>query len=149
MHPWFEWIHYINPIYYAFEILVANEFHGRDFPCASFVPAYADLSGDSFSCSASGSVAGQTTVSGDRYIFYNFKYSYDHVWRNFGILIAFLIGFMAIYFLASELNSSTTSTAEALVFRRNHQPEHMRAENVKSTSDEESGIEMARYIHVA
>jgi ABC-type multidrug transport system ATPase subunit/ABC-type multidrug transport system permease subunit len=142
MHPWFEWIHYINPIYYAFEILVANEFHGRDFPCASFVPAYADLSGDSFSCSASGSVAGQTTVSGDRYIFYNFKYSYDHVWRNFGILIAFLIGFMAIYFLASELNSSTTSTAEALVFRRNHQPEHMRAENVKSTSDEESGIEM-------
>ncbi|GFF35186.1 ABC transporter CDR4 [Aspergillus udagawae] len=142
MHPWFEWIHYINPIYYAFEIVVANEFHGRDFPCASFVPAYADLSGDSFSCSASGSVAGQTTVSGDRYIFYNFKYSYDHVWRNFGILIAFLIGFMTIYFLASELNSSTTSTAEALVFRRNHQPEHMRAENVKSVSDEESGIEM-------
>ncbi|RLL97580.1 hypothetical protein CFD26_101749 [Aspergillus turcosus] len=142
MHPWFEWIHYINPIYYAFEILIANEFHGRDFPCASFVPAYADLSGDSFSCSASGSVAGQTTVSGDRYILYNYKYSYDHVWRNFGILIAFLIGFMTIYFLASELNSSTTSTAEALVFRRNHEPEHMRAGNVKSTSDEEKGIEM-------
>ncbi|KAH1586622.1 hypothetical protein KXV31_003511 [Aspergillus fumigatus] len=142
MHPWFEWIHYINPIYYAFEILVANEFHGRDFPCASFVPAYADLSGDSFSCSTSGSVAGQTTVNGDRFIYYNFKYSYNHVWRNFGILMAFLIGFMAIYFLASELNSSTTSTAEALVFRRNHQPQHMRAENGKSTSDEESGIEM-------
>ncbi|KAJ5336355.1 uncharacterized protein N7506_004377 [Penicillium brevicompactum] len=90
MHPWFEWIHYLNPIYYAFEILIANEFHGRDFPCSSFVPAYADLSGDAFSCSTAGSVAGSLTVSGDRYIQLNYSYSYSHVWRNFGILIAFL-----------------------------------------------------------
>ncbi|KAJ5812426.1 hypothetical protein N7474_008727 [Penicillium riverlandense] len=142
MHPWFEWIHYLNPIYYAFEILVANEFHDRDFPCSSFVPSYANLSGDSFSCSAFGSIAGQTTVSGDRYILHNYKYSYSHVWRNFGILIAFLIGFMIIYFVASELNSSTTSTAEALVFRRNHEPGYMRPGHVKSNYDEENGIEL-------
>jgi ABC-type branched-subunit amino acid transport system ATPase component len=138
MHPWFEWIHYLNPIYYAFEILVANEFHGRDFPCSQFIPSYADLSGDSFACSVSGSVAGETTVNGDRYILLNFKYSYSHVWRNFGILIAFLVGFMVIYFLACELNSSTTSTAEALVFRRGHEPAHMRRGQIKSGSDVES-----------
>jgi len=138
MHPWFEWIHYLNPIYYAFEVLIANEFHGREFPCSEFIPSYADLSGKSFSCSASGSTAGHTTVNGDRYIWLNYQYSYSHVWRNFGILIAFLVGFMVIYFVACELNSSTTSTAEALVFRRGHEPAHMRRGHMKSSSDVES-----------
>ncbi|CAG8910041.1 unnamed protein product [Penicillium egyptiacum] len=137
MHPWFEWIHYLNPIYYAFEILIANEFHGREFPCSSYVPSYADLSGNAFSCTAAGSVAGSRTVNGDRYIQLNYSYSYSHVWRNFGILIAFLIGFMIIYFVASELNSATTSTAEALVFRRGHEPASFRQDH-KSGSDVES-----------
>jgi ABC-type multidrug transport system ATPase subunit len=138
MHPWFEWIRYLNPIYYAFEILIANEFHGREFPCAEFIPSYADESGKSFSCSASGSTAGDLTVNGDRYIWLNYQYSFSHVWRNFGILIAFLVGFMLIYFVACELNSSTTSTAEALVFRRGHEPAHMRRGHMKSGSDVES-----------
>ncbi|CAI7581737.1 unnamed protein product [Penicillium discolor] len=137
MHPWFEWLHYLNPIYYAFEILIANEFHGREFPCSAYVPSYADLSGDSFSCTAAGSVAGSRTVSGDRFIELNYSYSYSHVWRNFGILIAFLVGFMLIYFIASELNSATTSTAEALVFRRGHEPARFRQDH-KSGSDVES-----------
>lgn len=137
MHPWFEWIHYLNPIYYAFEILIANEFHGKEYPCSQFVPAYADLSGKSFACSASGSRAGELTVNGDVYIWANYRYSYTHVWRNFGILIAFLIGFMAIYFVACELNSSTTSTAEALVFRRGHEPAHLRQKN--KTDEEGAG----------
>ena len=34
MHPWFKWITYVNPLAYAFEALMANEFHGREFPCA-------------------------------------------------------------------------------------------------------------------
>lgn len=131
MHPWFEWIHYLNPIYYAFEILIANEFHGKEYTCSQFVPAYANMSSDSFACSGIGSVAGRLTVNGDSYIWANYRYTYEHVWRNFGILMAFLVGFMAIYFVACELNSSTTSTAEALVFRRGHEPAHLRR-NAKS-----------------
>ncbi|KAJ5711055.1 CDR ABC transporter [Penicillium malachiteum] len=143
MHPWFEWIHYLNPIYYAFEILIANEFHGRDFPCSSFVPSYADLNGDAFSCSTTGSVAGDLTVSGDRYIYLNYRYTFSHVWRNFGILCAFLVGFMAIYFIACELNSSTTSTAEALVFRRGHEPAYLRRGFNKNDADVETVEEKA------
>ncbi|KAJ6157497.1 hypothetical protein N7470_005089 [Penicillium chermesinum] len=138
MHPWFSWIRYLNPIFYAFEMLIANEFHGRNFPCAQFVPSYADLSGNSFSCSTTGAVAGQTTVSGDAYIWENYQYTFSHMWRNLGILFAFLVGFMAIYFIACELNSSTTSTAESLVFRRGHEPEYMRRKMQNSTSDVET-----------
>ncbi|PLB49697.1 ATP-binding cassette transporter [Aspergillus steynii IBT 23096] len=142
MHPWFEWIHWLNPIYYAFEVLIANEFHGRDFPCSQFIPPTADLSGNSFACSAAGSEAGKLTISGDSYMLANYDYSYGNVWRNFGILIAFLVAFMAIYFVASELNSSTTSTAEALVFRRGHEPAAFREKSPKGSKDEETSIEL-------
>ncbi|KAJ5706894.1 hypothetical protein N7488_006695 [Penicillium malachiteum] len=138
MHPWFGWIHYLNPIFYAFEILVANEFHGRNFECSGFVPDYDNLSGNAFVCSATGAIAGQRTVSGDDYIWESFRYTYAHVWRNFGILIGFLIGLMAIYFVATELNSATTSTAEVLVFPRGREPAYMRGGH-EASSDEENG----------
>ncbi|PNP39712.1 hypothetical protein TGAMA5MH_08383 [Trichoderma gamsii] len=126
MHPWFSWIRWINPIYYAFEILVANEFHGQDFPCgAAFVPPYSPQVGDSWICPVAGAVAGSATVSGDAFIATNYEYYYSHVWRNFGILLGFLFFFMAVYFVATEMNSSTSSTAEALVFRRGHVPAHL------------------------
>ncbi|KOS21266.1 ATP-binding cassette transporter CGR1 [Escovopsis weberi] len=125
MHPWFGWIRWVNPIFYAFEILVANEFHNRQFRCAarSLVPAYQPLVGDSWICGVTGAIAGQMMVSGDAFIEENYHYHWSHVWRNFGILLAFLALFMVIYFLATELNSSPSSTrAESLVFRRGHVP---------------------------
>jgi ABC-type multidrug transport system fused ATPase/permease subunit len=122
MHPWFSWIRYINPVYYAFEILVASEFHGRRFPCTTVFPPYNPPVGDSWICTVLGAVAGEDTVSGDTFIELNYSYYFSHVWRNFGIMIAFLIGFMALYFTASELMSSDTNSAEVLVFRRGHVP---------------------------
>lgn len=124
--PWFSWIRWINPIYYTFEAMIANEFHGRRFECSQFVPAYPSLSGDSFICAARGSVAGERTVSGDDYIYSQYRYTYDHEWRNFGILVAFWIFFTVVYLVATEINSATSSKAEFLVFRRGGVPAHMR-----------------------
>lgn len=124
--PWFSWIRWINPVYYTFEAMIANEFHGRQFECSQFVPAYPNLSGDSFVCAVRGSVAGERTVSGDEYIYSQYRYSYDHEWRNLGILIAFWIFFTVVYLVATELNSATSSKAEFLVFRRRHVPPQMR-----------------------
>lgn len=137
MKKWFSWIRWINPIFYSFEILVANEFHGREFTCSSIVPPYTPLQGDSWICAVTGAVAGRSTVSGDAFIAENYEYYYSHVWRNFGILIAFLVGFTAIYFVAIELNSSTSSTAEALVFRRGAVPAHLLKGRAKTQQDEE------------
>lgn len=136
MHPWFSWIRWINPIFYAFEILIANEFHGREFPCASFVPPLQFATGKSFACSVVGSTAGSMTVNGDDFIGANYNYHYSHVWRNLGILFAFLFFFMAIYFVAVELNSSTSSTAEALVFPRGEVPAYLRDGKAKPAMTE-------------
>lgn len=130
--PWFSWIRWINPVFYTFEALVANEFHGRQFACSQFIPAYPNLPGDSFICAVRGAVAGERTVSGDAYIETQYSYSYAHEWRNLGILIGFWIFFVSLYLLASELNSSTSSTAEYLVFRRGHVPAHLRNLDKKS-----------------
>lgn len=124
--PWFSWIRWINPVFYTFEALIANEFHGRQFECSQFIPAYPSLTGDSFICAIRGAVAGERTVSGDAYIETQYTYTYAHEWRNLGILIGFWIFFIAIYLLASELNSSTSSKAEFLVFRRGHVPAQLR-----------------------
>jgi ATP-binding cassette subfamily G (WHITE) protein 2 (PDR) len=139
MVVWFSWLRWINPLFYAFEILLANEFHGVQFPCDSFIPTGPGytLEGNSFICNSQGAVAGQQFVDGDTYMQVAYEYSWSHVWRNFGILIGFLIFFMVIYFIAVELNSSTSNTAEQLVFQRGHVPAYMQ-KGGKQSSDEES-----------
>jgi ATP-binding cassette subfamily G (WHITE) protein 2 (PDR) len=139
MVPWFGWIRWINPVFYAFEILIANEFHARRFPCSSFIPAYDNLTGNQFVCSVAGAEPGERTVSGDAFIAASYGYYYSHVWRNFGILLAFLFGFMFMYFAAVELNSSTTSSAEILVFRRGRVPDYLQHIDEKQANDEETG----------
>ncbi|KAH8664556.1 ABC-2 type transporter-domain-containing protein [Xylariales sp. PMI_506] len=143
MHPWFSWIRWLNPLYYGFEILVANEFHGRNFTCSSVIPSYTPQYGTSWVCSIAGAIAGQSTVNGDQFIATNYRYYYSHVWRNFGIIMAFLVFFFAIYFIAVELNSSTTSTAEALVYQRGHVPVHLK----KGTKQPFSDAEMVEATH--
>ncbi|KAM4063501.1 ABC-2 type transporter [Hirsutella rhossiliensis] len=140
MHPWFSWIRWINPIFYAFEILIANEFHGREFTCSSIVPPYSPPRGDSWICQVAGAVAGRSTVSGDAFIAADYSYSYSHVWRNFGILCAFLVAFMTLYFITTELNSATSSTAEALVFQRGHVPEYLQKGNEKVVQEEGGAV---------
>ncbi|XHF97376.1 hypothetical protein AWENTII_000961 [Aspergillus wentii] len=142
--PWFSWIRWINPVFYTFEALIANEFHGRRFICSQFVPAYPSVSGDSFICSVRGAVAGERTVSGDAYIETQYSYSYAHEWRNLGILIGFWIFFISLYLIASELNSSTSSKAEFLVFRRGHVPPHLRNIYKKKAGDESSEAAVTR-----
>ncbi|PWY80723.1 hypothetical protein BO70DRAFT_387710 [Aspergillus heteromorphus CBS 117.55] len=118
IHPWFKFIRYLTPTYYAFESLVANEFHGRHFGCAAFVPSYPNIQNNSFICSAVGAVAGQWTVSGDDYIRATYEFTYHHVWRNFGILIAMMLGWMMIHLVVTEMISYTNTAPESLSFRR-------------------------------
>ncbi|RDL33925.1 putative ABC1 transport protein [Venustampulla echinocandica] len=140
MHPWFKWISWINPVAYAFEALFTNELHGRRFACSMLVPSgggyvHAD---SNFICNIPGAVAGQTTVSGDDYLQSQFQYSYSHIWRNLGFMFAFMLFFLFLYLLATELNAAPPSTAEVLVFRRGHVPKRILAAEHSAKHDEET-----------
>ena len=83
MHPWFRWINYIDPVAYAFESLMINEFHNRRFDCSVFVPhgpGYSDVPPSERVCSAVGAAAGANLVEGDAYINRSFSYYHSHLW---------------------------------------------------------------------
>ncbi|KAG7286404.1 ZEB2-regulated ABC transporter 1 [Staphylotrichum longicolle] len=140
MLGWCRWINYIDPLAYAFESLMVNEFHNRRFTCSQYVPdanfpGYGNVGPNNHICSAIGSVAGQAYVDGDEYIISGFQYYHEHKWRNFGIIIAFMIGFLAFYMIAAENVAAAKSKGEVLVFRRGYKPASFK----ENKGDAESG----------
>ncbi len=61
-----------------------------------------------------------------------------------GILMGLLIAFMITYFVAIELNSATSSTAEMLVFQRGKVPESIAKAADPEVSDPEKGTAKER-----
>ncbi|KAL1964841.1 hypothetical protein VTN77DRAFT_6343 [Rasamsonia byssochlamydoides] len=141
MHPWFRWINYLNPIGYAFESLMVNEFSERQFPCSQYVPSgpgYENLPNNSFICSGSGAVAGQDYIDGDAYLNTTFRYYRSHLWRNFGILVSFFFFFLVAYIAGSELVTAKPSKGEILVFPRGKIPAFAKAANKRNNDDPEA-----------
>ncbi|KAK9477636.1 ABC-2 type transporter-domain-containing protein [Lipomyces japonicus] len=122
MHPWFKWISYINPVAYGFENLMLNEFHGRRLPCGnSLIPQgapYENVPIDYKVCAVPGASAGHDYVLGDDYVEVSFGYKWHHLWRNFGIIIAFWIFFTALYAFFSEVLRPVSGGGDVLLFKR-------------------------------
>ncbi len=84
MQGWLRWLNYLDPIAYAFEALVANEFSGREFLCGGFVPAgpgYSDVSAAERACAVAGAMPGEGFVRGDVFINQAYGYYHAHIWR--------------------------------------------------------------------
>ncbi|KAK2777591.1 multidrug resistance protein cdr1 [Colletotrichum kahawae] len=92
MKGWLRWINYINPIAYAFESLVANEFTGRQFPCAQYVPAYPNATPSQRACAVAGAMPGAD----------------------------FILFFLTVYLVAAEFITTNRSKGEVLLFRKGH-----------------------------
>ena len=140
MLGWCRWMNYIDPLAYAFESLMVNEFHGRNFTCSQFVPSldfpgYENVGSFNRICSTIGSVPGSGVVNGDKYINTGFQYYHEHKWRNLGIIIAFMILFLVFYLVAAENVAAKKSKGEVLVFRRGHKPASFK----ENKGDAESG----------
>lgn len=104
MRGWARWMNWLDPIAYGFESLMINEFHGREYECAAFIPmgpGYEGATGQQRVCSTAGAVAGSSVVNGDDYINLSYEYYHAHKWRNFGILIGFFLFFSVIYISAT------------------------------------------------
>ncbi|KAE8144241.1 ABC-2 type transporter-domain-containing protein [Aspergillus avenaceus] len=138
MHPWFRWLNYINPIAYSFESLMINEFSGRRFPCAQYVPSgpgYGNIPSGSKICAGNGAIAGQDYIDGDRYLNTSYQYYRSHLWRNYGILVGFLLFSLATYIVFSELVRAKPSKGEVLVFPRGKIPAF--AKQIRQNGDPE------------
>ncbi|KAK3942613.1 ABC-2 type transporter-domain-containing protein [Diplogelasinospora grovesii] len=127
MLGWCRWINYIDPLAYSFEALMVNEFHGRQFECTQYVPSpqipgYENVGSLNRVCSAVGSITGVSYVNGDDYVNTAFRYYNENKWRDFGLILVFMAGFLFFYMVAAEGVSAKKSKGEVLVFRRGHKP---------------------------
>lgn len=119
MHGWCRWINYIDPIAYTFESLMANEFSGRTFDCAQFVPAGPGYpqSGINIICACVGAQIGVPTIDGSIYIASSYKYFNSHKWRNFGITVGYVVFFLFVYLIIVENNKGARQKGEVLLFQ--------------------------------
>lgn len=127
MLGWCRWLHYIDPLAYAFDALMVNEFHDRKFKCVNFIPSkvfpeYQNVGVENQVCSSVGSVPGQDYILGDTYTELLYDYRWENRWRNFGIVLAFLAFFLMTYMVSAELVSEKKSKGEVLVYQRGHKP---------------------------
>jgi ABC-type multidrug transport system ATPase subunit/ABC-type multidrug transport system permease subunit len=121
MHPWLGWIYWINPLAYAFDALLSNELSGQVFPCANTQlvpngPGYTD--GSFQACTGvRGAMPGATSVTGEEYLA-SLEYSESHIWRNFGILWAWWLLYVALtIFFTSRWNQVSGNSGFLLIPR--------------------------------
>ncbi|SCU78297.1 LAME_0A04016g1_1 [Lachancea meyersii CBS 8951] len=135
MHPWFRWISYSTPVRYTFESMLNSEFHARRMDCTGNVipsgPSYSDVSTANQVCAFAGSRPGQPYILGDDYLSTKFAYNYSNTWKNLGYVFAFLVVYLFLKCLITELRPSSSGGGDTLVFKKG-------AKRLASHSDEES-----------
>lgn len=125
MRPWLGWLRWLNPIFYSYEALMANEFAGSQIPCEPpyLVPQGPGTSPEYQSCTLQGSTPGSTTVSGSAYIETAFNYYEQNIGRNMGILIAFFVFFVAVTALGFEMHKPGAGGGAVTIYKRGQVPE--------------------------
>ncbi|GAA5899638.1 hypothetical protein JCM6882_001172 [Rhodosporidiobolus microsporus] len=150
MLGWASWLRWLNPIQYAFEGLMVNEFHGRTYTCSQAVPSgpgYPDVSSGDAICGTAGAIVGTSLVDGTQYINQTYQYYAAHKWRNFGLVIVFAVGLMCIYLAASEWISEAKSKGEVKLYPRTRIPTRYRSDEHDSDDVESSGGSSNRTAH--
>ncbi|KAF2087829.1 ABC drug exporter AtrF [Saccharata proteae CBS 121410] len=137
---WFGWLYYINPIAYAFEAVLTNEFAGRTMECASaqLVPQGPGVDPAYQGCSLTGAAVNAHSVDGSAYLKTQFNYSRSHLWRNWGVVIAYAVLYIIVTVIATELFSFASGGGGALIFKRSKKAKQQMKEQQKP-SDEETG----------
>lgn len=143
MHPWFSWLRWVNPIQYAFEGLLSNEYYNLNIQCVPpFLVPQGPLAQPQYqSCTIQGSTPGSTVVQGAAYIETAYGYTRAHLWRNFGIIVGFFIFFVCLTALGMELQKPNKGSSSVTVYKRGQVPkaveQSIEAQGGRS-SDEES-----------
>ncbi|KAF7681464.1 abc drug exporter [Alternaria burnsii] len=138
--PWFGWLHWISPIAYAFEGVFSNEFSGKTMPCsdADRIPRGPGIESAYQGCLTQGAEPNSLVVTGDSYLDVAYEYKRADLWRNFGLIIVFLVAYTALSAIFAELFPFPESSAGSLQFvktprsKRHSQP---------LPADEESGAQ--------
>ncbi|KAG9518358.1 putative ABC transporter, partial [Aureobasidium melanogenum] len=134
---WFGWIYYINPIAYSFEAVLTNEFSDRTMQCSpdNLVPQGPGIDPAFQGCTLTGAAVNAHTVNGAAYLETQYTYTRAHLWRNFGVVIAYTVLYLLVTIAATELFSFVGGGGGALVFKKSKKAKQQ--VKAASPSDEE------------
>ncbi|KAH7314258.1 ABC-2 type transporter-domain-containing protein [Rhexocercosporidium sp. MPI-PUGE-AT-0058] len=137
MKAWLAWLRWLNPIQYCFESLMVNEFDGLDIACVSpnLIPSGPLVQPQFQSCTVQGSRPGAASVRGSDYLEASFGFRKSHLWRNLGIILAFLVFFVGVTALGMELQGPSQGSSGVTIFKRDQTPRKKRM--VQEDSDDE------------
>jgi ATP-binding cassette, subfamily G (WHITE), member 2, SNQ2 len=137
---WFGWLYWINPIGYSFEAVLVNEFGGRTMECSpsQLVPQGPGVDPRYQGCAIAGAGVGDTSVTGSDFVNTQYNYSLSHLWRNFGVVIAFTVLYILVTVYATETISFFGGGGGALIFKKTHKAKKQLSE--KPPADEEKAI---------
>lgn len=93
-YSWASWIRRINPVAYAFENVMVNEYNRQIFECAYVIPSgpsYDNISAEQRACAVQGSVPGSNSVNGTLYVETAYSYQYGNRWLNYGFILTITI----------------------------------------------------------
>jgi len=124
MRPWLAWLRWINPLQYAFEALMANEFDGLEIQCVPpmLVPFGPHAQPGYQACALIGSEPNRNSVSGANFVMMGFNYTRAHLWRNVGIIIGFWLFFVALTALGMEHQKPNAGGGAVRLFKRGEVP---------------------------
>lgn len=142
MHPWFVWIYWIDPLSYGFEALLGNEFHDKIIPCVAqnLIPSGPGYGNAAFQACAGvqGAIQGSTFVTGEQYLS-ALGYSSTHIWRNFGVIWAWWVFFVAVTVVATDNWKESAGKAGHLLIPREkakHNRKFLRNDSESQPTDE-------------
>ncbi|KAI9688918.1 MAG: hypothetical protein M1822_001275 [Bathelium mastoideum] len=137
MRPYFGWLHYLSPINYAYESVFVNEFDGLNLDCSgSLVPDVPGANPDYQICLVAGAKEGQQSIPGLQYAEANGLYL-AHKWRNVGILFAFIVAYVIISMIGSEIMRFTPQGGSPIVYAKSKKGQAQS----ESRSDSQSGTD--------
>ncbi|KAH8155132.1 uncharacterized protein LAJ45_00141 [Morchella importuna] len=128
MKSWvYKWILWASPVTYSQEVLMINQLHGVQLECSpsQLIPGVKGASVANQVCFLAGAEPMSDTVSGTRFLDVQFGYKPDHLWRNFGIILVFTFGYLAIAMLGAEFMKFGGGGASKKTFAKNASKESM------------------------
>ena len=125
MVVWWKWLSYCNPVAFGFEVLLANEYRGRQFLCTIMVPP--DRPSANQVCPVAGAEAGNLYVDGPRYLLETYGFTWDNALRNSMIIFAFWIFFIFMFLLVSNFQVDPAAMGGAMIFDRSKVSEQVLA----------------------
>ncbi|KAL2105740.1 hypothetical protein VUR80DRAFT_7842 [Thermomyces stellatus] len=142
-HKWLRWIFWVNPLGLSFSAMMMNEFKDVDLTCSaeSLIPSgpgYDQIAHQV--CTLAGSVSGTTLVKGADYVTQGFSYNPKDLWRNWGIVLALIVFFLALNIALGEIVKYGMGGNTAKVFARpNKELKALNAELLKRRDEMRSG----------